>query len=395
MFKKIVSSLPFNPSLISHLRDYDLRLKQSLKLRIRTVLILVLVFVVQIIVILIPPKSSDQYSPNNLLNNTSGSINQLFNYCLSNTDQYQLILNFYNINCSLLYYGKKISLDLNSSNDNLFSLNKLSYDSQKETTITISGKSFYIRPLLFGNKLSSKSISVWELNINTQTYYLDLASGNIISSKQGLINNQKQQICSPEQLNACFTYSLSVRNINSSNIDANNTTVSSGNSLVYTLSVTNHSAYKITNFKININLQNALAYSNLVNTYGGSNQNGIVSYKINSVIPGQTQTEILTTKIKSRIPDNSISANDPNYFAQKMITSFGNSVVVFVPKTFSKFYEININNYLPSASSGDSLIIIGLIIMASSYLLIRTTVLRQEIKIIRHSHLSSKERLEK
>src|SRR5665213_1095047 len=109
-----------------------------------------------------------------------------------------------------------------------------------------------------------------------------------------------------------------------------NTTVSSGTSLVYTLSATNSSTYTITNATLSINLQNALAYSNIVNTYGGTNQNGVVGYRLGSMLPNQTQTEIVTTKVKSPISSNSISSSDPNYLAQKMITSFGNSVIVFV-----------------------------------------------------------------
>jgi hypothetical protein len=395
MFKKLVSNLPFNPSLISHLRDYDLRLKRDLKLRITGVIILLLVLVIQIVAILLPPRNSTAYSPNNLITNSSNSINQLLNDCLINQNNYQNILSFYNINCNQIDSGKSTKLILNSSSNALYSLNRLSYDPQNETSITISGQKFYIRSILFGNKLQSKSLPVLELNLNSQTYYINLGSGSIIGSKDTLINNQKTQFCANPQTSSCLSYSLAVRVINSSNIDANDTTVSAGSSLVYTLSATNESSHKIANQTIDINLQNALAYSNITDTYGGVNQSGVVSYKLSSVLPGQTQTEIITTQVKSPIPSSSISINDPNYLAQKMITSFGNSVVIFVPKTINKFYEISINNYLPSTSSKDSLIILVVILLITIYLLLRTMVIRQEIKIIRHNHSNHEEKSKK
>ena len=395
MFKKLVSNLPFNPSLISHLRDYDLKLKQDIKLRLYAVILLILVIIIQIIMVVLPPSNSNQYSPNNLVNNTSNSVNQLFSDCNKNQEQYRSILDFYGLSCNQIYYGTAVKLALKSSNNSLFSLNRLSYNPQIETTVTISGQRFYIRPLLYGSNLATKYLAAWKLNTNSQTYYIALDSGDIISSKQALINNQNRQLCSLRQTYACFSYSLSVRSINSSNIDANDTTLPSGNSLVYTLSATNVSTYKISSSTISINLQNALAYSALVNTYGGKNQNGIVSYKLSLMLPKQTQTEIITTKIKSPLPSSSISGSDPNYLDQKMITTFGNSVVVYVPKTINKFYEININNYLPSVSGRDSLIILVVMLLITVYLLHRISVIRQEIKIIRHSHMSHEEKLKK
>ena len=92
-------------------------------------------------------------------------------------------------------------------------------------------------------------------------------------------------------------------------------------------------------------------------------------------MPFQTQTEIITLKIKSPIPDQSTSLSDPNFYAQKMIVSFGNSVTINVPKSFNKFYELNINNYLPSSSSKVSLVILAILLLVTVYLLLRTIVL--------------------
>ncbi|HEY5268246.1 MAG TPA: hypothetical protein VII94_03880, partial [Candidatus Saccharimonadales bacterium] len=90
-------------------------------------------------------------------------------------------------------------------------------------------------------------------------------------------------------------------------------------------------------------------------------------------------------RIKSPIPNNPTSAGDPNYFNQKMITSFGNTLVVFVPKSLSKFYQINVNNILPSSGYGISLIILLAIILVLVYFIFRIILVREEIRIIKRT----------
>ena len=138
-------------------------------------------------------------------------------------------------------------------------------------------------------------------------------------------------------------------------------------------------------------MQNALAYSDVANTYGGIIKTNVVYYKLDSTLPSQTQNEIITVKIKTPVPDNSMSVTDPNYYAQKMIVSFGNTLVIYIPKSFNKFLEMNINNYLPSSSSEVSLIIVILILLTLIYLLVRNIILREELKIIRHNHSNHQE----
>lgn len=277
MFKKLVSDLPFSPSLISYLRDYDLRLKKELRLQKASLIILVLVFLIQLLVIVLPPKAS-----------TLGSQTQL------------------------------------------------------------------------------------------------------IGGSGPLVNNLNLPQCSPKHTNQCIRYYLSVRDINSSNIDANSTTVSAGDNIVYTLSVTNESTYSIHNLIIRVNLSDALVYSNLVNSYGGTDKNSVITYSIVQLKPNQSESEIIMTKIKSPIPNNSISSKNKNYSHYAMVVTFGNTVTVYLPMNFNKFYEINVNNYLPSGSSTESLVILIILIAVDTYFILRANLIRKEIRIIRHNLSNTK-----
>ena len=133
-------------------------------------------------------------------------------------------------------------------------------------------------------------------------------------------------------------------------------------------------------------MSNALAYSKLVDTYGGTISNGTISYALKQLTPNQTQTEEIITRIKSPIPTNSEDINDPSYFNQKMVVSFGNTLTISVPKSFNKFYEIDINNGLPASSytvSFGILIIMSVILLYFSF---RALLIREEIKIVKHNH---------
>jgi hypothetical protein len=240
--------------------------------------------------------------------------------------------------------------------------------------------------LSLGNQLQASNLRVQKLRSGSNIIYIALNSGDIIATKKFLVNNQSPITCSNQSLSSCFKYSMSVRDVTSGKSDVNNATVSSGDILAYTLLADNMSRNEISDFKLSINFDNALAYSKLKNSYGGAVNNGIVSYFISSIAPNQTQTEEITTIVKSPLPSNSISTSDGNYFNQKMITSFGNTVVVSVPKNFNKFYEININDSLPSSNYLTSLIILVGIILVLIYFVLRTSLIRQEIKIIKHTH---------
>jgi len=388
MFKKLVRNLPFNPSLISNLRDYDLRLKKELKTRSAGLVVLLIVLILQVGVVLFPPTSSTTNSPNDLISINSGTLDQLFSECNNNIDNYQNILSHYELSCSDLYAGKTVNIGSAYANNSLFSLNRLPYGASSETPTVINGQELYIRKLSFGNKLKTANIKVREINLGSQIIYISLSSGNLISTENYLIDNQTPTKCSVQQPNPCFKYSISARDITSGNSDVNNSTVSSGDTLAYTLSATNISGKRINNYVLKVNMNNALAYSNLENSYGGSLADGIVSYPVKSIDPNQAQTEEITTRIKSPLPNNSVSSSDPNYFDQKMITSFGNTIIISVPKNFQKFYEININNGFPSSSYAVSLLVLALMIILMVYFILRGHLIRQEIKVIRHTHSS-------
>jgi uncharacterized repeat protein (TIGR01451 family) len=384
MFKKIVSKLPFNPSLLSHLRDYDNKLKKELRLRVIGLTMLSLVIILQSFAAISPPQDNHFYSPNNLLNVSSDNQSEIYKSCLNNTSGYENILSFYKLNCNDLKTASKITLGLFSNNNGLYSLNRLSYDPNNEKNILINDQSLYIRKLSFGDALKTDTIKVFRLK-NTGVY-IEINSGNIISSKNYLIRGQKQLICSTSEKNSCFYYYIAARDVTSGKSDVNNSTVSSGDVVAYTLFIKNTSLYKITNFNFSVNFSNALAYSTLIHTYGGNFNHGLISYYVKAMNSNQALTEEIVFRVKTSPPEVAVSASDPNYDSGKMITTFGNTISINVPKSAATYYELSVNNSLFSISSRLSVFILFILLVIYLYFIFRIILIREEINIIKKGH---------
>ncbi|HUC95774.1 MAG TPA: hypothetical protein VMR76_02330 [Candidatus Saccharimonadia bacterium] len=381
MFKQIVSSLPFNPSLISKLADYDQKLKKEIDLRFIALFLMLFLFFIQVMVTIVPPISS-QDSPNDLVSGGFSSISQVFNSCLYNSN-YQTVLNHYSINCSDIYNAKSINLRLNYDNGLLFSLNRLAYGAKNEKETTINGSNYWIRGLDFGNSLQTLSYKALKIIKSSGTFYILMNSGNLVSSQNNLVT-PKKEICSIINQTACLNFSISVRDQSKDIPNSNQVIVSAGDNLIYTLLIRNASSLTIKSYSFNINFSNAFAYSYLLNSYGGIEKNDNIAYKLVALKPHEALTKEISTVVRNNISAQSISASDSNYYALKMITTFGNTLYVGVSGSFNKFYEININNKLPTLGSTLSLIILASIILVMVYFLLRALLIRQEIKLIKN-----------
>lgn len=384
MFKKIVSKLPFNPSLLSNLSDYDHMLKNELRLRAIGILVLILIIITQLIAIILPPVSKNLYSPNNLVGVSNGNPAKLYSLCINNTSDYRLIVNFYKISCEEIGSSSVINLAVHSATDSLYSLNRLPYGAEGEKNISIANNNLYIRKLSFGWELKTNDIKV--LKIRIPGVYIAINSGNIISSQGFLTAGYNQQTCSTFSRIDCFSNYISARDITSGKTDVNNSTVSAGDIIAYTILAKNISSQKISSLRLSVNFSNALAYSTLIDTYGGSFRNGIVSYTVKNMASNQSISEEITFKIDPSSFRNPVSSSDPNYDNGKMITTFGNTITINAPKSFLSYYELSINNYLPSVSAGSTIIILVITFSIYLYFILRTVLLREEIKLIKKNH---------
>lgn len=148
MFRRLLSNLPFNPSLIGQIGFYAKRLKQESAVRRMGVLFLVLSIGVQIFATAVPSQPTLARSGNDILPGGFSSQSQAVNQCKSNAYNFKKILENFGIDCLALYYGSVKTISSRDYGGQLYSMGRAPYGKPGEVTVSIPGVgNFYMRPL--------------------------------------------------------------------------------------------------------------------------------------------------------------------------------------------------------------------------------------------------------
>ncbi len=140
MFKKLLSNLPFNPSLINQVSFYMRRMRKEAAVRRVGLVFIVLTMMVQFFAVIVPPQGSLQASPNNdLIAGGFRSRDEAVLRCMATNQDYGTILHYYGISCDDIAQSSEISLSPNSYGGNLFSMGRLAYGKAGETPVTVPG----------------------------------------------------------------------------------------------------------------------------------------------------------------------------------------------------------------------------------------------------------------
>jgi uncharacterized repeat protein (TIGR01451 family) len=105
MFKKLLSNLPFNPSLISQVSFYAKRMRQESAIRRTAFIFMSLAMVVQFFAIISPPQPTLAESDNDILRGGFSSREDAAAKCMSNVQDFRTILDYYGISCDALAHA--------------------------------------------------------------------------------------------------------------------------------------------------------------------------------------------------------------------------------------------------------------------------------------------------
>lgn len=159
MFKKLLSNLPFNPSLINEISFYSKRLKKESSIRRVGFVFVALTLVVQVFAVITPAEASNKCNTNDIIYcgfKTHDQANQL---CANNTTGFRTILEYYGITCATLAAASTQTVNSNSYNGKLFSMGRHPYQKPGEYATNISGAgTFYLRPLTSWGKPAYKML---------------------------------------------------------------------------------------------------------------------------------------------------------------------------------------------------------------------------------------------
>jgi len=435
MFQKLLSNLPYNPSLISQVMFYARRLHSEASLRRLGFGLIILAMIVQVFAVIAPPEETLALSNNDIVRGGFSSKEQAVQLCRSNAQDFGTILAHFGITCDNLAGGQVETIRSTDQNGQLYSMGRLPYGKPNEVEVKVRGLngSFYMRPLSSWDSGPYSTYQVLSVgNIFAVHYYILFSCGNIVQTGKPepppapapppkptpaptptpspkpstptpttpvdvcpqLPGKQTSESeCIPcegaENINdtsVCLVLSKKARNVSRGVSNADGTTAEAGNTIIYTLSVRNTGKVKIDDFIVEENISDILQYADATNLHGGSkDDNDIVRWPKTDIGPGNTISKQLTIRIKDPIPSTPVSASDPASFDMTLTNVYGNVVNIGLPPTIVKTTE-QVARVLPDTGPGTSLFIGFSITVFIGYFFARTRLLAKELDIVRSEY---------
>lgn len=134
-FKRLLSNLPFNPSLVGKVSFYSKRLRRESSIRRLGFAFIALAMFVQSYAVISPPKSSVSASSNDIISGGVSSREDAVNHCNANTQFFAAILGHFDISCDNLANSQPVTLRSNDYGGRLFSLGRNPNGSEGETPV--------------------------------------------------------------------------------------------------------------------------------------------------------------------------------------------------------------------------------------------------------------------
>lgn len=420
MFNKLLSNLPFNPSLIGQVSFYAKRLHQETSIRRLGFFFVGLAFVVQIVAIISPPQPSLALSDNDVIRGGFASREQAAQLCRTNQQDFATILANFAITCDHVANAQVVNVRSTDENNQLYSMGRKPYGKLNETPVKIKGlnETFYMRPLSSwdsGHSSTYKALSLG--NAFGVHYYILFNCGNLVQTGKPAAPPTPKPVApvsttptimvpkpeAPKTQTAtkpcpaahdeqdalhCLTYSKSARNLTQEIADANGTVARGGDVILYTLSVKNTGTVTVKDVAVEENVSDVLEYATIVNSHNGSLSRGIMYWPKATIGPGQTISRFLTVKVKNPVPATPVSASDPGSFDLVMTNVFGNNTVnIKLAGGIVKAAEVTTKT-LPNTGPGSTVAIGATLSAIVGYFYFRARLLAQELDIVRKEYAS-------
>jgi uncharacterized repeat protein (TIGR01451 family) len=442
MFKKLLSNLPFNPSLIGQVSFYAKRMHREAAVRRIGLAFVVLAILVQVFAIVSPPESTLAESNNDMVRGGFTSREQAVTYCRSNTQDFANVLAHYRVTCEALASAATKTIKSTDHGKQLDSLGRVEQGQTiartgkptEEYPVMINGTEYFMKNLWSWDSGSSSSYKVLEVkNSHNQSIFIMYSCGNIVTIGKyapppppekpkpeepkdictnipGLQTRKEECDTCPnlpgEQTNksecypcpkakntnatsACLELTKSASNQTQSIQNANNTTALAGDVIVYTLQVKNTGTQAVKAFVVEETLSDVLEYADIVDLSGGQiDSKGVATWPKQDIAASSVVEKRVTVKVKSPIPQTPVSSSDPGSFNLIMTNVFyGTAVNIKLPASTSKSVEMAVTS-MPNTGPGTTIAIAFVILAVAGYFLARNMLLAKELDIARSDYTS-------
>jgi len=441
MFKKLLSNLPFNPSLIGQVSFYAKRMRRETTVRRLGTIFIALALVVQVFAVISPPEPTLARSNNDIVEGGFTTKEEAINHCRANTEDFADILLYYKVSCETLA-GSTIKT-IRSTDRDYDSLGRVAQGHTiartgkptDEYSTRIDGNDYFMRNLRAWDSGPYSTYKVLEMKNSDGTVIMVMFScGNIvtidryspppppkpptkpetpdacpkISGKQ--TNKEECDVCPnvpreqsdksqcypcPEAKNdpattVCLELTKTASNETQNLPNADGTTALAGDTIIYTLSVKNKGTQAIKDFVVEENISDVLEYADIVDVQDGQlSDRQVLRWPKQDIAATSTIQKKITIRVKSPVPQTPSSSTDPSSFDLVMTNVYyGTSVHIKLPAGTVKSTELLVTT-LPSTGPGATLAIGFVIVTFASYFWARSRLLTKELTIVKSDFTSS------
>jgi hypothetical protein len=419
MFKKLISNLPFNPSLIGQVSFYSHRIHAESAVRRTGLIAVVLAMSLQMFAVISPPEQTLAESSQDIIRGGFTSRDQALNHCKKNTQEFRDILAYYRVDCDILAkattrnirstdYNKQLdSLGRNPRGDTILRTGKAT----DEYAVKISGKTYYMTNLWAWDTYSYSTYKVLDMkNLDGKQIMIMFHCGNIVTigkyappapkaepKPDPTPPQQIEPLPEPEptpnepceDLEACLELKKTAVNHTQQLDDADKTTAEASDEITYTLYTTNISKTIIDDFIVTENMNDVLDYADITNFYGGEiSDDNTLSWPAVTLLPGQTAENRVSIKVKSPVPQTPASLSDPGHFDLVMTNVYGNAINIEVKPGIGKTAETIVTT-LPATGPGETVVATFALTAVVSYFFARSRLIAKELDIVRSDYTVS------
>lgn len=185
---------------------------------------------------------------------------------------------------------------------------------------------------------------------------------------------------------SCLELHKKARNITQQIENANGTKANAGDSIEYTLSVTNRSKEVRKGFVVEENMEDVLEYADIIDASGATFTETpikMLTWQPVDIKPNETINRTILVKIKSDIPATPASTSDPLSHDMKLVNVYGDTVEIELPPNPVKTVEQAVTS-LPSTGLGANMIISTVLIMCATYFYFRSRLMVKEVGLVRN-----------
>jgi uncharacterized repeat protein (TIGR01451 family) len=146
MFKKLLSNLPFNPSLIGQVSFYAKRMHRETSIRRLGLILVIFAFFIQFFAFISPPQPTLAASGNDIIPGGFTTQASAVNWCNTNLE-IKTIYGYFGVSCDAIAHAAVQTRNTRDYNSQLYSLGRYPYGKPGETPVRIGAQTFYMRYL--------------------------------------------------------------------------------------------------------------------------------------------------------------------------------------------------------------------------------------------------------